>query len=334
MTLSSPNSAPASRGAVAFQAAVLVFILIFVLLVYTALHESGHALVGLLFGGTLTDFSANFLNLSAHVGIRGEFSPVQHALIDAAGVSLPIGLWAILALWMPLKTNPVWQLLRLIGGLSSINSLLAWIVIPLLVMAGQSPADDSANFVRHTGLFPPLVTGAALLAWLAGWALLIWRAGGVAGIWQILRGPTAAYTGPAARKALALLGILFALTAGLTAFLGTQNNGNSISMPAAYTPVAVVRLAEGALTRQPVYRFQLEQAAPVSFFFILPNLPHGPAEIILNGPGNDLNTFFRAPYDFRGGGTVNPTDLRLEPGSYEILLTFPQLNGQVEIGRK
>jgi hypothetical protein len=98
--------------------------------------------------------------------------------------------------------------------------------------------------------------------------------------------------------------------------------------------VASVQLNAGALYRQAVYRFQLEQPATVSLFFVLPNLKSGPVEILLVGPDNFRNIFFHAPENFKGGGTVNPSNLALAAGEYEILMTFPQMNGQVDVGMK
>jgi len=45
-----------------------------VTLAYTTLHEGGHALAGLAFGGRITEFNVNFFNLlHAHVSIAGEY---------------------------------------------------------------------------------------------------------------------------------------------------------------------------------------------------------------------------------------------------------------------
>ena len=85
---------PPQKVAVRYQtvlaAGIEFLIALFVLVVYTVLHESGHALVGLAFGGTITAFNTNFLNLTAHVGIEGNFSILQQCLVAVAGVSFPL----------------------------------------------------------------------------------------------------------------------------------------------------------------------------------------------------------------------------------------------------
>jgi hypothetical protein len=324
----------ASTTDVLYQTGIMIFILAFVLLAYTCIHEGGHAIMGVLFGGTLTEFNANFLNLSAHVGIRGEFSSIQNAVISAAGVSLPLVVWAFFVLLTPAVTNPVLQMLRFISGISAINSLLAWIVIPLLVMGGQMPGDDSVNFLRYTQIYPPLVSGAAGLVYAGGWLLLFHRMGGWKNILQILRQPTQTYRNPTSLRTLAILSLIFTGAAAGAVFLNGQSSGNASTLPKEYVQVAAVSLADEAIHQKAAYAFTLEQATKVSFFFIVPNLPNGPAEIALVGSGNYENLFFRAPQSFQGGGTVNPTEIPLEPGEYQILLTFPKMNGQVDVGRK
>ena len=86
-----PFQKPVQNGAAALLYALLIiFLLLLVLTLYTLVHESGHGLVGLLFGGSINAFSVNFFNLSAHIGVDGAFTPLQQALIRAAGVSLPV----------------------------------------------------------------------------------------------------------------------------------------------------------------------------------------------------------------------------------------------------
>ncbi len=49
--------------------ALVIFVCIFVFFMYAFLHEGGHALAGMLFGQTVTDFNVNFLTFNANVGL-------------------------------------------------------------------------------------------------------------------------------------------------------------------------------------------------------------------------------------------------------------------------
>ncbi len=50
---------------------VTLFVALFVFFMYTFLHEAGHALIGLLFGQSLTEFDVSFWDFSADVGMAG-----------------------------------------------------------------------------------------------------------------------------------------------------------------------------------------------------------------------------------------------------------------------
>ena len=82
------TTAPQTRRTQAALLALVAFALCFILVVYTLLHEAGQAIVGMLFGQTLTALNVNFLTLSAHVGLAGELTPVQRALQGIAEVGL------------------------------------------------------------------------------------------------------------------------------------------------------------------------------------------------------------------------------------------------------
>ena len=53
------------------MAALVLFVFLFVFFLYTFLHEGGHALAGLFFGQSLTEFDVSFWDFSAHVGMAG-----------------------------------------------------------------------------------------------------------------------------------------------------------------------------------------------------------------------------------------------------------------------
>ena len=158
--------------------AIVISLLMLALLTYTFLHESGHALVGLMFGGKITSFNVNFFNLAAHVGVYGSFIPSQQGWISSAGVGLPLLVLAVLLIILPKQGATVLEWFKLIAGMATINSLLAWIVVPILTFSGQVISDDSANFLRYTQLPPLFVSFLAVLTYLAGWVLLLNRVEG------------------------------------------------------------------------------------------------------------------------------------------------------------
>jgi hypothetical protein len=66
-----------------------LFVILFDFSIYTFLHESGHALAGILFCQSITEFNVNFWSLNAHVGlVGGALTPFQLALQSAAGAGV------------------------------------------------------------------------------------------------------------------------------------------------------------------------------------------------------------------------------------------------------
>lgn len=310
---------------------LLIFFLLVILSLYTLLHEGGHALMGLLFGGKITNFSANFLNLSAHVGIDGQFTRAQNALISVAGVSLPLLLVMLYLLASPKPEEPVLGWFQLILFMGTVNSLLAWIAIPVLVLLGQTPSDDSYNFLKTTGLHPLIVTGAALLIYLGCWVAYLRRSGGFRALIEPLRSAQLNLRQPVTQKNLRALAALGVLIVSITVALTSAMPDRTFEIPAGYQQVAEMSFSSGPLDDVVLYRFTLREPSSVSFFLRMRDVKGGPAKIRLTGPNGYGNTFFQdnaADLNI-GQASVHPQDVVLEPGDYEIRVSFPRSAGQV-----
>ena len=79
---------PTRNSSAAILVALILFVALFVFFIYTFLHESGHAIIGLLSGQSLTEFNVNFWDFSAHVGMAGgKLTQAQLACKSAAGAA-------------------------------------------------------------------------------------------------------------------------------------------------------------------------------------------------------------------------------------------------------
>ena len=332
--MSSPSavSRPLANQVEVFQQVItLLVVLLATLVLYTFLHESGHALLGLLFGGKLTAFSINFWDLSAHAGLSGEFTDLQRSLISLAGVSLPLLAWLIFLIVAPKKGDTVLEWFKLAGSMAVLNTLLAWIVIPFLYLAGRAPADDCTNFLRVSGAQPLFVSGLALLVYLYGWVLLLNKFGGVRGLIAHVRLSNNPVWTPSSRRTAVSLFALSAATALIA--LGIRQFypfADILAGPEGYTAIFSLDLSDRAYADETVYRFRLDEPASASLFFGLQEIKKGPVHITLIGPRGYENTFISGDTSFNAGkATVHPRDLRLDPGSYRIVVTFPQTPGKV-----
>ena len=122
--------------------------------IYLTVHELGHLLVALANGASIQRFSL----LHARVWwVGGSFGPLAAPLADAAGSLLPV-LLALAALCFYKKQNasPVYQSFCLMGTVVTAASLLSWVALPVLALAGRAPAgDDVTKFLQNSSL-PPL----------------------------------------------------------------------------------------------------------------------------------------------------------------------------------
>lgn len=149
-------------------------------LAYIVLHEGGHALAGLAFGGRIREVDLNFFNLGAHVNIDGKFTRFQDAVINISGVGLPALVWLVLILTLPKESSPLVLWTKFMGSAGTLCSLLAWIVIPFFYLRNDAPAsDDVTRLLANSGLPPLGVAFVALAFFVGGWFLFVRRYAGM-----------------------------------------------------------------------------------------------------------------------------------------------------------
>lgn len=133
------------------------------LLVYTFLHEAGHAIVILAYGGEIDSFWV--LGLNAHVSAHGgEYSIFGEGLKHAAGVLLPMIVSAVAFIFYKPSTRFVgYHYCCFLVMVSPIFTLLIWIIFPILSLFTQMPqGEDVMQFLNATGVSPLLVSFGAL----------------------------------------------------------------------------------------------------------------------------------------------------------------------------
>ncbi len=149
------------------------FLVLWLLLAaYVTLHEAGHAIMALLFGGEVSYFSMNLLD--ARVRYTGEFTALQSSVIHAAGGGLPFFVWLIFIMLVLRKTiDPLLEITKTYS-LIAWGSLFAWVVVPLLYMKDKAPmSDDVTRFLNASGFNGYWV--AVFVAALMGVSFIIWK---------------------------------------------------------------------------------------------------------------------------------------------------------------
>lgn len=318
--------APSKRN-IAAQTGLFLFVFFVVLVVYTFLHEGGHALVGVLSGGRLTGFSINFFNFSAHASIDGELSVFQRSLMSIAGISMPYLVWAVWLLLTPVHNHSLLEALKAISSLAVINSLLAWIFIPILFLAGKTPADDSTTFLTLTQTPPLLIAAGALFFYLAGWLLLRSRLeGGFHGLVQRLRHPLEDLLHPDNRRTFRQMLAICLLFGSAGVALSSMYRGVAgHPVPSGYQEVVKIALAQRGYQDETIYTLDLPEESSVSLYFELKDIHQGPIKISLSTPDGNEQVFFQDGSKFDAGwASINPKGLKLPAGKYQILMTLPQ----------
>lgn len=302
---------------------------------YTFLHEGGHALVGLLAGGSIHTFNINFFNLSAHVGLDVNFSPTQRVVNNLAGTALPLLAWLALILTAPRRTNLALEYTKIAVSLNFLSSLLAWMILPLVMFfTGSAPSDDVTNFLRNSGAHPLVVTLAAALIFTGGWRLAAHRIGGLQRALDLLRGQEDPVMTPPVRQTLGGLLALAAVCA-LAAFAlnGFKLSGGSSSRnlpPADYSLTRQVDLSAAQFDQAAVLTFTLQQPATIGIFLLLEDMASDLFEVKLTGP--DGYEFLIIHSEGYTASVDTPRmQAHLQPGEYTLVLSSRSSAGKVSI---
>ncbi len=314
--------------------ALLLFVFLFVFFMYTFLHEGGHAITGLLFGQSLTEFNVNFWNFSAHVGmVGGKLTEPQLAIRAMAGAGLPLVIWTIFISSVPRKTNFTLEALKVFSSMTVVNTLLAWIILPVLFLIGKAPSDDVTNFLRYSHISPFLLIFAAIILYAGGWKLFLSKIDGVRNEFLLLTTADRPSVTGGARATIPSMIIIMACFVVLTFAvngLAAKSMLDKNSPPQDFVPVAQIDLSTLAYPGETLAEFSIEKSAYVGVFIAVRNInttyidlrvtgPDGYSSIVLHGEG------FNA---FQDGGLWEEN---LAPGDYQIVLTSHQSPGTVSV---
>ncbi|MBL9136390.1 MAG: hypothetical protein JNK85_11005 [Verrucomicrobiales bacterium] len=131
------------------------------------IHEMGHAVVVWAFGGRLHGIQPFWFLGAPHVHFEGEIGGAGLSLVYAAGVLAVLGVTWIAMLCVPFSkfsnaTAVAWGIVLA----ALFTQIIAWAVLPILVLGGVKIRDDAVNFLEATPIHPAWVSvvSIALLA--------------------------------------------------------------------------------------------------------------------------------------------------------------------------
>jgi len=308
---------------------LLILIVLVIGLLYTTLHEGGHALAGMAFGGRVTDFNVNFFNVGAHMGIDGHFSTSQTAVFNAAGTVLPLLAWFLAMLLLPKRSGFILQWIKILSTMLFLNTLLAWIIVPFLYLSNSAPpADDVTHFITNSG-FPPLAVAlAALLIYGVGWTVFALRINDLKKAFKSLSSGSISL--PPWKKILAATTVLAGIVGGaalLFQFLGIHDPAGP---PADHILAATVSLSGRDYQNEAVASFILPDTEEASIYLRVENLNAHLIDVKLLPSEGDPITLLHGE-EFSTDLNTSGVQYRLPAGEQKISLTSQKASGVLKI---
>lgn len=147
------------------------------LFLYIFLHESGHLIVMLSAGATVTSFRI----LTAHVSaMGGEYTTLSSLWLHANGAILPmVAAFVYMLVYRKDCRKSFYRIFSFFVSLIPTASMLAWVILPFLFLQGNAPAkDDVTHFLNiFSDLFHPLIVSAVSAAIIVISITLIYKKG-------------------------------------------------------------------------------------------------------------------------------------------------------------
>lgn len=150
-------------------------------ILYIFLHEGGHALVAISCGAKITSFSI----IGAYtVSIGGNYTQVTEVILNIAGMLLPliISVCYMVFFFRKDKEGEFYRIFSMFFSLVPVMSLLAWVIVPIAYMAGDTTnPDDIIQFLNVSGIHPVIVMILAFM--LFGGLIFVAQRKGILQIW-------------------------------------------------------------------------------------------------------------------------------------------------------
>lgn len=310
-----------------------LLIMFFILLLYTFLHEAGHAITGIVFGQRLLEFDAAFWNFNPHVSMAGELPVAKQAIRSLMGTGLPLLVWLVFINIVPRKANFSLTVLKIFSSMAIINTLLTWIGLPILIMSGQTVQDDVAFFLNTSGIQPLLLSGIALILYAAGWWLFMHRMEGFKEQYRLFRSNDPDFLVSVSLQTgitLAAIAVpLLFVTLTSSSFLPGKYTDPFVP-PSGYQRVASINLQDQAVNETTVFQFTVEEPELVGLYVQLNNIDTSYFDITLTGPaGYEKVLLHGEGYSVSKDTTF--FEKILANGEYELVLTSDQSPGKLSV---
>lgn len=140
------------------------------------IHEFGHALAILTFGGKITKLQPLVLIGPPHVASSGNFTAAQQAIISVSGAGLVFLVGLVMWIAYPFDRSPAaMSFFVVLTTIPFVTQLLSYIFLPILHLMGISLHDDVIKFLKYSHAPPLLVTVSAFILLASALSILFKR---------------------------------------------------------------------------------------------------------------------------------------------------------------
>ena len=299
-----------------------LLIMFFILLLYTFIHEAGHAITGMVFGQRLLEFDAAFWKFNPHVSLSGDLPLAKQAIRSLAGTLLPVLVWVGFINLVPRKASFSLTVLKIFSSMAIINTLIAWIILPVMIFFGKHVQDDVTFFLNTSGIHPLLLSGIALIFYAGGWWLFIRRMDGFKEQYKLFKQNDPDFLQKGSLRtgmvmtAIAVPLLFFTLTS--SRFLPGRYD-DPLVPPDGYEQVVSFNLQDQAVNLETVFRFTVEAPQLVGIYVQLENIDTTYFDLSLTGPGGYEKVLLHAEgYSVSKDSTL--FEERLAAGEYELVV--------------
>ena len=306
-----------------------------VIFLYAILHEGGHALFVLLFGGEVTEFEVNFLTSKPHISYTGIDDPMKRALISLGGPLMPLVLIPLLILSLRKTRNVLARGITLLVLINLLPTIIISAVICLAYGFGSvSAGEDLAKFLSLTGVNPFMTAGVFILLFAAYLALAIKvgkaKEAAITVINALRETPANSQISPAVRALITIL--ILAAAVGIIRNAVTQDT--PAAPPLTYHTKLEVNLEEISPGSAIFHKFAVDQPTVFDFVYSLQTTSEITLQLVnlegkpLLASNEDTMVMYRGSENLRlarfTGFTLLPGEYGLEisPGSRGSLTMY------------
>lgn len=300
---------------------------------YVLLHEGGHALAVIWFGGKLTVFELNFLTSSPHISYTHNFSAIQRAIVAISGPLLPYVIFLIIVPLIKKITSPLWQVGLLAFSIGGMNSLLPAIVLPILFLVGKIGAgEDIGNFIYFSNLHPLLVSSFFLILFLFSLWYLV-RIGQVVSLIGQWRKKTIVEWSSFGKFASSFLVLMLLLMVTLMLFSNIPRQ-TQLSL-SSYASTVQTRFKDFEQDHNILYTLEIKEPTILDVGYSLNALSPAHLELINVSGTGFLHQKGNATTMYQGVGKLSNaifSGFVLEEGHYQIQINTADRKGHINLG--